>query len=1337
MSLDDQGLWARFCAAPDECHFAELYERYRALVWTLSWRMLGNEEDALDAFQAAWARLFELARSEGARLATEPADRIVYQCSIREADNLKKRRNRRSRRELAMELLPQVAAGDLPADERMAGAERRGRLESIIAMLPEKYRLPIQLHYLHGLSQLEIARMTGISRNTIATRLARGLRKLAPLAERAGLGELAGLLAAAALGGGLLAPPSALAAPVVFAQLQSLLAGGAAANVGGLAGSLLAKLSGVGGFMMQAKSALLGAAAALALATGIYLNSDAAEDVKPLQATEAAVATPAAPAPAESPAPAATPPPAAKEPPAAAPTPVSAPDEPTRELQMMVHWTRGRGPIEGMDISVTARPERSRSYRVNNMTDAEGMIRMQIPQSWDQLTARGLHPEAVTSTKNFSINDPSPVRVYFNVGGTVYGMVRDRQGEPVAGATIRSYMGHSGYVGQTETKTDGSFELPKMPAGSTRVVATHGEETSEIRSPTAGTITVVEKERVGPVNLVIEPGATITGRVIERNSGLPISGARIKVANEASWRNRSATTDQEGIFQLNGIPLRQLTIEATSKHYAGQQRVVEPSLHEPNYLEFELDPGAEIHVSVLDEAGEPVAEASLSAGDSNNRSSATTDANGRATLRNLPVDRPATVHASKEGWTTVRSNPVRWEAGPSEEVTLRLSRADLRPGHFIGTVTGPDGQPLPDVTVNYGYFSITRWGERTTTDPAGNYQLMVKDGSSQDVLTAHSSSWATQRKPAKPGTADQPTRVDFQMASSHWIGGTVVDEQDRPIEHATVHLGMHGPQGMDYLSLPATQSYVRTDAQGRFHVEGLPEGQLNLSVSAHSFADQTEKVKLDQEVKLTLKTTGIIRARVVDKRTGEPVRSVSIRIVDRHEQAGQAFSNNEGRYTLSGFRQGDRPQLVVESRGYATASGIEAVADAADAVEELTIELTRGQPLRGLLVDGRNGDPVGGALVIYGSVRPGWDFNWMREDDRNYGLIELGRAVTKPDGRFEFSVQDHEQTLYIQPREHARLISDAAARKLQQLADGTYRIPLQPGASLSGHLLLAGKPQADSNVSLNATDERNHQHMSAQTDAHGRFELRGLTAGNYTLHGGLIWNEGTGIYTMSRRLELKEGERCELNLGDGLGDLLLFGMVLDGGEPVSKAHITLRPLFDWDYQSISGWTDEDGIYTIDGLRPGRYRASVSQHTEAGRRNFSHQEEVEVREIETQHIFERAKRYQVTARLVFDQGVSDDFKASLRQARLQISEIQNGQISFTNLDMHGQAEVQDGRISFTGRFQGEYGISLHSGAQPLRLPGSFRLDNLKGDQDLGELRVPAHRPAAADVNPIKF
>ncbi len=182
--LPDAVLLARFAATGDEAAFEVLVRRYGPMVLGLCRRLLADVHAAEDAFQATFLLLVKKARW------LRQPDRLgpwLYGVARRVALKARSAANRRR----------EVAPVDVPAPATAEVHNLQAVLDAAIARLPDRYRVPVVMCYLQGLTYAEAATRLRCPAGTVATRLSRAKDRLRVLLIRQGVAPAAGALAAA------------------------------------------------------------------------------------------------------------------------------------------------------------------------------------------------------------------------------------------------------------------------------------------------------------------------------------------------------------------------------------------------------------------------------------------------------------------------------------------------------------------------------------------------------------------------------------------------------------------------------------------------------------------------------------------------------------------------------------------------------------------------------------------------------------------------------------------------------------------------------------------------------------------------------------------------------------------------------------------------------------------------------------------------------------------------------------------------------------------------------------------------------------------------------------
>jgi RNA polymerase sigma factor (sigma-70 family) len=186
--LTDGDLLECFITERDEGAFEALVRRHGPMVLGVCRRILRNEADAEDAFQATFLVLVRKAAS------IRPRVRVGnWLYGVAHSTALKARAMRTTR--LAKER--EAAARLKPEDSAETWDQLSTLLDQELKALPDKYRTAIVLCDLEGKSIKEAAQQLGCPQATVGTRLARGRRLLARRLGRHGLALSAGVITSA------------------------------------------------------------------------------------------------------------------------------------------------------------------------------------------------------------------------------------------------------------------------------------------------------------------------------------------------------------------------------------------------------------------------------------------------------------------------------------------------------------------------------------------------------------------------------------------------------------------------------------------------------------------------------------------------------------------------------------------------------------------------------------------------------------------------------------------------------------------------------------------------------------------------------------------------------------------------------------------------------------------------------------------------------------------------------------------------------------------------------------------------------------------------------------
>ena len=238
----DAELLELFISQRDEDAFETLVRRHGPMVLGVCRRILHNEADVEDCFQATF---LVLVRKAAALRRRGLVSNWLYGTARKAALKARAMKNLRHRkeREAATEKVQMAANHDRDLQEL---------LDQELERLPDKYRAAIVLCDLEGLTIAAAAQQLGCPQGTLNTRLVRGRAMLAKRLSRHGLAVSGGVLATALCQN---AVSACVPGPLVVSTVKAatLLAAGKAAAAGAISAKVVALTEGVLKAMLMTK----------------------------------------------------------------------------------------------------------------------------------------------------------------------------------------------------------------------------------------------------------------------------------------------------------------------------------------------------------------------------------------------------------------------------------------------------------------------------------------------------------------------------------------------------------------------------------------------------------------------------------------------------------------------------------------------------------------------------------------------------------------------------------------------------------------------------------------------------------------------------------------------------------------------------------------------------------------------------------------------------------------------------------------------------------------------------------------------------------------------------
>lgn len=184
LSLADAELLAGLRAGTHGA-FEELVTRYQSTIYNLAYRLLNDPEEARDATQETFLKIYQAAHSFRGESEFKT---WIYRITVNQAANQQRWWKRRWRRETisldtaetedGQPLAERLASGAENPEQRTLILERQRHLAAALASIKFDFRVAVILRDVKGLSYEEIAEALDISVGTVKSRIARGREDL-------------------------------------------------------------------------------------------------------------------------------------------------------------------------------------------------------------------------------------------------------------------------------------------------------------------------------------------------------------------------------------------------------------------------------------------------------------------------------------------------------------------------------------------------------------------------------------------------------------------------------------------------------------------------------------------------------------------------------------------------------------------------------------------------------------------------------------------------------------------------------------------------------------------------------------------------------------------------------------------------------------------------------------------------------------------------------------------------------------------------------------------------------------------------------------------------------
>jgi uncharacterized GH25 family protein len=684
-------------------------------------------------------------------------------------------------------------------------------------------------------------------------------------------------------------------------------------------------------------------------------------------------------------------------------------------------------------------------------------------------------------------------------------LVRDPQGKGVADAFV-AFSENAWWAGRTSES--GLLDLA-VPANGVelRLTAADGRQLSS-------RLRAAKPDEKGPAVLVLRKAEPVSGRIVSAADGRPIVGA---LAWPITDSGAAVHAGADGMFRFSNLPEEGGVTAVAPGFFPGDGQVAGSRL--PTFV---LQPRQVASGLVVDEAGRPVAGASLRASFLPDRTQAVKGTtvygsggfarsapSGRFRLSGLLAGVAYELRIDREGFAPARMELPAREPGkpaPDLRIVLRAGRT------LFGTVIDAGRRPVAGARVSLRTAVPTGFSARlravrkpepspeVPTDAAGRFELKELAAGTFDLtVRAHGFAPLTVPALALPEGKGATDAGTVMLAAGVSIRGLVTDPKGNPVDGAEVRAKA---AEQDDFPMPARgdpgPADAVTAADGSFVLEDRSPGEpLDLAVSHPSYGPGSVPgvtAPSETPVRIVLQPTARVSGRTLDP-DGKPVTGASVFL---SEEESKSFGGQSALMASGRFHRG-----ITDDEGSFSFDGVSpgpfnlsARAPRRQEAELANLELKAGQDLTGLDLVLPPGAEVSGK-VLSPEGRPVADAEVavVQASENGFPAFSSLRATTDGDGGYRINgIPPGRHTLEARAEGYRR-----AVRDVEVTAAAAVDFALERGLEISGRVVDdAGSPVPGARLLLIAGQNAFNSPRTA-SEADGTFRFSGLQDGTYRL----------------------------------------------------------------------------------------------------------------------------------------------------------------------------------------------------------------------------------------------